>query len=158
MNEDKKNLNEEALNEVSGGVDLASLKQELLDKIPSEVKQKLATAKSDIEACRILVENNINVEEIEKKIVDAGLNLKRIGLQLSDDLMDKINGGYVDKDFSSDVKCECGNANRDDFSKQIFASLLASNAKAFYRCKKCNKYVIILNDGRITYTDDIDWF
>lgn len=37
MNEDKKNLNEEALNEVSGGVDLASLKQQLLDKIPSEV-------------------------------------------------------------------------------------------------------------------------
>ena len=65
--------------------------------IPLEVQEKLKKAASKAEACRVLAENGIDVEKIEKKIA-SGLSQLKFGVhQLSDDVLDKIAGGCGDE-------------------------------------------------------------
>lgn len=77
--DENKNLKDENLEEAAGGRYLA-LKEELLTALPLNVKEQLSKAVSDVQACKILADNNIDLSEIEKKIEDAGFNMKRNGL------------------------------------------------------------------------------
>ena len=71
--DENKNLKDENLEEAAGGRYLA-LKEELLTALPLNVKEQLSKAVSDVQACKILADNNIDLSEIEKKIEDAGFN------------------------------------------------------------------------------------
>ena len=77
--DENKNLKDENLEEAAGGRYLA-LKEELLTALPLNVKEQLSKAVSDVQACEILADNNIDLSEIEKKTEDAGFNMKRNGL------------------------------------------------------------------------------
>ena len=77
--DENKNLKDENLEEAAGGRYLA-LKEELLTALSLNVKEQLSKAVSDVQACKILADNNIDLSEIEKKIEDAGFNMKRNGL------------------------------------------------------------------------------
>ena len=65
MAEEMKKIDNEELEKVDGGMAAAyrRLHQDVDSLIPSEVKEILETAKSDVEVCRILAENGIDVEE-----------------------------------------------------------------------------------------------
>ena len=77
--DENKNLKDENLEEAAGGRYLA-LKEELLTALPLNVKEQLSKAVSDVQVCKILADNNIDLSEFEKKIEDAGFNMKRNGL------------------------------------------------------------------------------
>ena len=77
--DENKNLKDENLEEAAGGRYLA-LKEELLTALSLNVKEQLSKAVSDVQVCKILADNNIDLSEFEKKIEDAGFNMKRIGL------------------------------------------------------------------------------
>ena len=63
--------------------------------IPDEVKKELSTAKSDLEACRILMDHGVDLTAIEKKIAEAGFGPIKLGLQeLSDDALADAAGGF----------------------------------------------------------------
>ena len=90
---ENKTINNEELEKVDGGLANAyqTLKKDVAGMIPPDVKEKLRTARGNVEACRILAENGINVETIEKKIADAGFDQIKIGLQeVPDDALEKI--------------------------------------------------------------------
>ena len=85
------------------------------------------------------------IEKIEKKIANAGFDQIKIGLQeVSDDALDKVAGGW--KCYDAEVRCRCGNGNRDDFSYQFWASSLYGPRTKKYRCKKCNSYMKVTYD------------
>jgi hypothetical protein len=67
-----KKIDNEELKKVDGGAFGASyqaLRQELNEMIPAEVREKLRASRgSNVETCRILAQNGIDVEKIEKKI------------------------------------------------------------------------------------------
>ena len=158
MAEEMKKIDNEELEKVDGGMAAAyrRLHQDVDSLIPSEVKEKLETAKSDVEVCKILAENGIDVEKVEQKIKDAGFNLNKICLQeVRDEELEKIAGGF---EFDQAlVSCRCGNDNRDDFSWQFIASRLSTypRPRDIFRCKKCNTYVYVYSDI-ICYHDELD--
>ena len=79
--------------------------------------------------------------------------MKRIGLQLPDDNLSEISGGFYDKDQDDDIDCpNCGNDVRDDFSRQWFASL-TSPAESIYRCKKCGMFTAVMGKDMVIYSD-----
>ncbi len=130
--------------------------EELDSLIPSEVKEKLKNVKGDVEFCKILADNGIDVEKVEKKIKEAGFDLNKICLQeVSDNSLENVTGGF--ENFHLLVKCRCGNENRDDFSWQFFASKFHASASIYnlYRCKICNTYVKVYQDYYI-YVDEDD--
>ncbi len=154
----KKIYNEE-LEKVDGGMTAAygALKEEIRGMIPPEVQEKINAAAGDVAVCKILAENGIDVEKVEKKLKDAGFNLNKICLQeVPDDALANVSGGF--KDNQSFVSCKCGNDDRDEFSWQWFASNLSVNIRPrrIYRCKKCNTYVYVYSDS-ICYRDELDW-
>ena len=158
MAEEMKKIDNEELEKVDGGMAAAyrRLHRDVDSLIPSEVKEKLETAKGDVEVCRILAENGIDVEKIEQKIKDAGFNLNKICLQeVCDEELEKIAGGFEHNQAL--VRCTCGNDNRDDFSWQFIASRLSTypRPRDIFRCKKCNTYVYVYSDI-ICYKDELD--
>ena len=65
--------NEETIEKVTGGTDkMADLKKSLADMIGEDVMKKLENVYSDVEVCKILAENGIDLEKVEKRIADAG--------------------------------------------------------------------------------------
>ena len=120
-----------------------NLRKVLTDKVPADVLNKLDTVNSDVECCKILAENGVNLDEIEKIIADHGFNMNKICLQLPESELAGISGGFYDSTYKGEVVCPiCGTSSRGDFSKQIFRSMLAEK-KSYYRCKKCNQYFSI---------------
>ena len=156
MAEEMKKIDNEELEKVDGGMAAAyrRLHRDVDSLIPSEVKEKLETAKSDVEVCRILAENGIDVEKIEKKIKDAGFNLNKIGLQeLPDEALDKIAGGF--ETGGVEIKCPCGVHDRSCFSYQVIDTLMSTDiVDSVYRCKNCGMYITKLKDGRVQYYKD----
>ena len=162
-----KTINNEELEKVDGGLANAyqTLKKDVAGMIPPDVKEKLRTARGNVEACRILAENGINVETIEKKIANAGFDQIKIGLQeVPDDALEKIAGGFQIRD--GEVVCRCGNADERLFSYQFWRSLIAENvpmsgglenAQIIHRCMKCNTYVVFTKDRRLIYLDSCDF-
>ena len=156
MSENIKKVDDKNIEEVAGGrgKNYQILKQDVLAMIPEDLKDKLNLAKSDMEACKILAEHGVDLAKIEKKIADAGFNQLKIGLQLKDDSLADINGGFKE-DNRYDVVCECGNGNEDDFSRQFWASLVSNRFRSIYRCKKCNNYIGVLYSGyKVHFSED----
>ena len=150
MSEKIKKIDDENIEEVTGGRGYQILKQKIQSIIPIELKEKLNTAKSDMEACKLLAENGIDVEKIEKMIADSGFDQIRIGMQLPDDSLTGIAGGFQEGRLG-EVKCTCGNSNRDNFSRQFWASLASRRFTSIYRCICCDKYVGVLASGGLEY-------
>ena len=96
--------------------------KELIDKnISPELAEKLKEAKTDVEVCKLLADNGVDVEKLQKQIPDEAL--------------DQIGGGYTDM-FGDVIDCPCcGNKEKDEISYQFFASLYYM--EAVYRCRKC---------------------
>ena len=154
--ENDKIIQEEKLDEVSGGLaDLRKLKEELLAELPAEVKEKLEFAKTDVQVCQLLADHGVDLYEMEKKIKNAGFDLNKIYLQLSDNEMAGVSGGGIPiiDDFKM-VCAYCGNNDRDEISKQFIISLLISKVQAAFRCKKCGKYTIVYKGGGVEYLDE----
>ena len=154
-----KKIDNEALDKVGGGTDAAyaALHEDVMGMIPAEVHEKLRGAKGDVEVCRILAENGVDVEKVEQKIKELGFNLNKICLQeVPDDALANVGGGFEYN--QSFVTCPCGNGDRDQFSLQWFASNLSINyrPRKIFRCKICNKYIYVYSDI-ICPRDELDW-
>lgn len=126
------------------------MKETLLRDIPAEVREKLSKAESDVQVCQILADNGINLEKMEHTIESFGFDLKKIGLQLPDQYLGAVAGGFHDDDYDFDVACTCGNNDKNNFSRQFWASLLCG-PKSIYRCKNCSKYIHIWAHNHIQY-------
>ena len=139
--EEMKKIDNEALEKVDGGAaGLEVARKEVMVGIPVEVQGKIRAARSDAEARRILAENGIDAEKLEKKIAAAGVNPITLS-KLPDEALDKVAGGFEVR--GAEIRCECGNDNREDFSYQFWASSFSAGEK--YRCKKCYRYMRIKN-------------
>ena len=104
--DEMKKIDNETLEKVDGGTAsaFAELREEFKKMIPAEVQEKASVAVGDEAVRKILAENGIDVEKIDKKIARAGFGQAKIGLQeLPDEALDKIvewsdvylNGGNV---------------------------------------------------------------
>ena len=146
--EDSKNINDKDLEKVSSGLAFAQFRQELLSKLPSEVRCKLAKAKSDNEACAIIAENSINYEAIEEEMRDFFAKYTQDMRKLNDQELEAIAGGFESGDYG-EVTCWCCKAsNRDDFSYQFWASTFLTSGR-IYRCKKCGSYQVNYTSGNV---------
>ena len=102
--------------------------------LPKELLTKLESAESDVQVCKILADNGIDPEEFERS--------------LPDNYLEEVNGGY--KSLDIDIHCpDCGNGERDEISRQFWASMFTDSATK-YRCRKCNCYFKVSSYGVIT--------
>ena len=117
------------------------MKQDLRKIIPVELQEKLDAAKSDMETCKILADNGIDVEMIEQKIADAGFDQIKIGLQEERDIeLEMLSAGFRFKD-GAEVVCTCGAKDPEDFSYQFWVSSFECGPnEGIFRCRKCNRY------------------
>ncbi len=156
MAAEQKKIENEALEKVDGGAAAAyaALEEDVKEMIPAEVQEKLNAVKNRAEACRILAENGIEVDRIEKKIAAAGIARARTGLQeLTDQALDKIAGGF--ETDGVEIRCECGTYDRSCFSYQVIDTFMSTDkVDAVYRCKNCGMYITKLKDGRVQYYRD----
>ena len=118
------------------------LKQDLQKIIPAEVQKKLDAAISDVETCKILAENGIDVEMIEQMIADAGFDQIKIGLQEERDKeLEMISAGFKLND-GVELVCTCGAKDPEDFSYQFWCSSFDCGPdEGIFRCRKCGKTV-----------------
>lgn len=102
--------------------------------LPKELLDKLETAKSDVQACKMLADNGIDPEEFEKTIPS--------------DFLNQVNGGY--DSFGIDIHCpNCNVGDKDLISRQFWASMFTDSATK-YRCRKCNTYFKVSSYGVIS--------
>ncbi len=80
VNQEKPEISPERRREL-----LRQIREEMFSKLTPEAQEKLEKLPSDMEVCKFLAENGIDVEEAERKIKEAGVDLNRIGLQLPGD-------------------------------------------------------------------------
>ena len=98
--------------------------------ISDEVAERLKDAKNDVEFCRILADSGVDVEKFQK--------------QLPEDCLDAVSGGYLD--MGQIVRCpKCRNGEKSEISWQALISTM--NEADRYRCRKCNSYFQIDEDG-----------
>lgn len=145
---------------------LEQLLESLRKQIPADVMEKLKTAKGDVDFCRILAENGIDVENFEKQVKESGVDFGQIGVVMDSDELAQVAGGWT-KEISSgsyyvEYKCPyCGNGDRDRHSYQFWASLgselwaLGNGGGDIYRCKNCGHYWE-MRHGMINRRDDYD--
>ena len=117
MAEEMKKIDSEELKKVGGGMSASfqALQHDLDEMIPAEVREKLKNAKGDVGVCKMLAENGIDVEKIEKRIEGAGLPVKKIGFQkVADEALANIAGGSAQAGVK--IKCKCGNCDRNKMS------------------------------------------
>ena len=151
-----KKIGNEALEKVDGGAAtaFAELREEFKKMIPADVQEKANAAVGDEAVRRVLAENGIDVEKIEKKIARTGFNPARINLQeLPDEALDKIAGGF--ETGGVEIKCPCGVHDRSCFSYQVIDTLMSTDiVDSVYRCNNCGMYITVLKDGRVQYYKD----
>ena len=156
MAEEMKKIDNEELEKVDGGTAsaLAELRAEFKKMIPVEVQEKVSAAVGDEAIRKILAENGVDVEQIEKKIAGSRFAQAKIGLQeLPDESLDKIAGGF--KVDGVEIKCPCGVHDRSCFSYQVIDTLMSTDiVDSVYRCKNCGMYITKLKDGRVQYYKD----
>ena len=145
---------EEVKKETAGQAEerMDALRTELRAGLSDDVKAKLDTAISDVEVCKILADAGVDLDQFEKKIEDAGFNMKKIGLQLPDDNLAEVSGGFYDDFLGAYFDCPCGNNNRDDFSRQYWLGMVRRGR--YYRCKKCNRFIVIAGTLSFRVFDD----
>lgn len=101
-------------------------------ELHAELREKLRNVKSDVEACKMLADSGINVEEFEKS--------------LSPDELAGVNVGFTSG--KAEVYCpECKEAESDNISCQFWASLFTDAWK--YRCRTCGTYFDLTRYGSI---------
>lgn len=150
-----KKIGDEALEKVDGGAAaFAELREEFKKMIPAEVQEKVNAAVGDEAVRKVLAENGIDVEKIEKKIARTGFGQAKISLQeLPDEALDKIAGGF--ETDGVEIKCPCGVHDRSCFSYQVIDTLMSTDiVDSVYRCKNCGMYITKLKDGRVQYYKD----
>ena len=156
MAEEMKKIDNDELEKVDGGTAsaFAELREEFKKMIPAEVQEKANAAVGDEAVRKILAENGIDVEQIEKKIARAGFGQAKISLQeLPDEALDKIAGGF--ETDGVEIKCPCGVHDRSCFSYQVIDTLMSTDiVDSVYRCKNCGMYITKLKDGRVQYYKD----
>ena len=154
MEERKDEIIEEAVEESEK---LTALRESLLADLSNEVIEKLDKVYTDAGVCQVLADAGVDLEGMEKKIEAAGLNMKRVGLQLSDDNLAEVSGGFHDDLYEGNVWCcNCGATERDDFSKQFWKSMFTPCR--VYRCKKCNSVLAIYKKSTVIVYDNMDEF
>jgi len=153
MAEEMKKIDNEELEKVDGGTAsaLAELREEFKKMIPAEVQEKANAVVGDEAVRKVLAENGIDVEKIEKKIARTGFGQANISLQaLPDEALDKIAGGF--ETDGVEIKCPCGVHDRSCFSYQVIDTLMSTDiVDSVYRCKNCGMYITKLKDGRVQY-------
>ena len=154
--EDNKKINDKELEKVDDGILEAYRKvnDELRELLPDDVQKQLENARGDVDFCKILANNGIDVEMVEKKIKDAGFDVNKICLQVPDEGLEKVAGGFeLNQQL---IRCRCGNEDRDEFSWQFFASRFHASASLYdiYRCKLCNTYIKITSDYYLYLDED----
>ena len=123
------------------------LLKEVRAMLPAEVLEKLKGVVSDVEFCKILADNGIDVEEIEKKVKNSGVDFSESTVVLDNDELSNINGGWYEwvSDHNVLYECpHCHNGDRERNSRQFWASLganfLSSQAVVIYRCRNCGHF------------------
>ena len=154
--EKEKKLSEEQLKDIDAGLAFKELKSDLLAALPLQIKQKLARAKSDNEACKILADSGINYEAIEKKMKEVFARKGKDLLALNDKQLEAIAGGFEDEDYGTIMCFNCYTDKRDDLSYQFWASTFLTSGR-IYRCKKCGLYNKILKNRHITVMTETDY-
>ena len=149
----KKDLNEKELKDVNAGLAFAEFKQELLAKLPVEVKRKLALAKSDNEACKILADSGIDYEAIEARMKNIFARNGKNLLALNDRQLEAISGGFDTDSYGEFVCRNCKATESDDFSYQFWASTFLTSGR-IYRCKKCGTYILKTTKNSSTFMDE----
>ena len=128
-----------------------AFQKSLLADLPEKAKDRLKNGiYSDVELCKMLAQEGVDLEAIERKINNAGFDTRKIGLQVPDDELYTIHGGFHEDDFGGEIVCECGNSDRNQFSRQFWSSMF-SIRKSYYRCKKCNTYIAVAGKGSLMY-------
>ena len=131
-----------------------NLKHDIQAMIPDEVKEKLNSVTSDIEACRILADNGVDIHVLEKKIKDAGFPAHASTSDLEENALENVSGGFFIGNASTDVVCKCGNRKREDFETLFITGLTAGSYKNYryvFKCKKCGQIVGVKDTGEIEY-------
>lgn len=124
------------------------LLKEVRAMLPAEVLEKLKGVASDVEFCKILADNGIDVEEIEKKVKNSGVDFSESTVVLDNDELSNINGGWYEwvSDHNVLYECpHCHNGDRERNSRQFWATLSAnffspSQAVVIYRCRNCGQF------------------
>ena len=152
MAEEMKKIDSEELKKVGGGMSASfqAMQHDLDEMIPAEVREKLKNAKGDVGVSKMLAENGIDVEKIEKRIEGAGLPVKKIGFQeVADEALANIAGGSA---RGIAIKCKCGNCDTEKMSFQIFESAISyTHCGCYtYRCEICDTYLDVF-DSWIQY-------
>lgn len=107
--------------------------------LSKEMKEKLSEAKSDVDACKMLADNGIDVEEFEKS--------------LSESELETIKGGYTPAFSDFEIECpNCHNGEKEMISRQFWASMFCDSATK-YRCRNCNTCFKVYNNGSIQKYD-----
>ena len=154
MEERKEEIIEEAVEESEK---LTALRESLLADLDDETIEKLNKVYTDVGVCQVLADAGVDLEAMEKKISGAGLNMNRVGLQLPDDDLAEISGGFHDDLYEGNLWCcNCGATDRDDFSRQFWKSMFTFCR--VYRCKKCNSVLGVFKKGTVIVYDNMDDF
>ena len=132
------------------------LRVELLSGLDDDVIAKLDKAVSDVQVCQILADSGYDLEAFEKKVEDAGVDMKKIGLQLPDEDLEAVSGGFDDGMLGRELVCSCGARERNEFSRQYWMGFTRKGR--FYRCKKCNRFYHILSKNHYWVYENIQHF
>ena len=144
---------------------MEKIRKNIIAKIPDDVLKQLEKTSNDVEFCKTLADNNIDVEQFEAELKKTGMAFPEPGTRLADEMMENVSGGWKDDPndpFEVDVECpnpNCRSKERKDHSYQYFRSswsgiewIFGGDTAQFYRCKKCGQYFKIM-DG-VIYPND----
>lgn len=69
------------------------------------------------------------------------LTSKKIEGQMTEEELANIGGGWYNANYDQVNYCpNCGNDDRNEVSRQFFASFFDLDGWTKFRCKKCNHY------------------
>ena len=107
-------------------------------RLSDAIADKLKGVRSDVEVCKILADNGVNVEEFEKT--------------LSEEELAQVGGGF--QKGVAEVHCtnpNCLEAASENISYQFFASLFTD--AYYYRCRTCGTYFQMSKFGSLSPWD-----
>ena len=107
---------------------MEKIRKNIIAKIPDDVLKQLEKTSNDVEFCKTLADNNIDVEQFEAELKKTGMAFPEPGTRLADEMMENVSGGWKDDPndpFEVDVECpnpNCRSKERKDHSYQYFRS------------------------------------
>ena len=101
-------------------------------KLSKELQEELSNAKGDAEIRKILTDNGVDPKVFERSLTDEEL--------------EKANGGFKNMD-GCEVKCPwCGEEESKNISFQFWATL-NTHFGTKYRCRTCDNYFILAGNS-----------